>query len=147
MNNHLTDRISGLVLLLVAIGYTWQATSLTSKMPADPLGPSAFPLMLGILLGICSLWLIIKPDPNPTWPHAKAWLQMGMIIGSLVLYAYTIRPLGFVIATTIEMIILSIIFKGPPVKTVAAAVVMSLCLYFLFDFGLGLNLPNGLLPF
>lgn len=145
--NHLTDRVSGLVLLLLAVAYTWHAMSLTSKLPADPLGPGAFPTMLGILLGICSLWLIVKPDPSPVWPPRHSWLQMTIIIGSLVLYTYTIRPLGFVISTAIEMVILAFIFKGPPLKAIGTAILTSLFLYLLFDFGLGLNLPNGLLPF
>ncbi|MEZ4661974.1 MAG: tripartite tricarboxylate transporter TctB family protein [Caldilineaceae bacterium] len=147
MKIHLTDRIAGLFLLIFAVAYTWQASTLKSSLPADPLGPGAFPLILGILLAICSVWMILRPDPNPTWPPVASWVQMSIIIGSLVVYANIMRPVGFVIATALEMIVLALIFKGPPVKSLLASLGTALFLYFLFDYGLALNLPNGLLPF
>ena len=143
MTNNLSDRVAGVILLLVAIWYSAEATTLESTILTDYLGPSAFPLLLGILLGICSLYLIIKPDPNPQWPEASAWIRMGLIILSFIVYAYIMEPLGFIIATTFEMVSLSYIFKGPRVKSIVAGLLFSLFLFGLFSYVLDLSLPAG----
>lgn len=147
MSKYSTDRIAGLILFLFALGYTFQAAFFRSTMPTDPLGPSAFPTILGVVLALCSLWMMLKPDVNPAWPAAASWVKMLLIITSLILYAYLMRPLGFVLATTLVMSALAIIFKGSPLKAIVASIATAASLYFLFDFGLGLNLPNGILPF
>ena len=84
MTNNLSDRVAGVILLLVAIWYGMEATTLETSILSDNLGPSAFPLLLGILLGIFSLYMIIKPDPNPQWPDLSAWIRMGLIILSFI---------------------------------------------------------------
>lgn len=147
MSNFMTDRIAGVFLLLLSIWYTLEATTFEVSMVADPLGPSAFPLLIGILLAICSIFLIIRPDQNPAWPQRSAWIKMGIIIGSFVLYANVIRPLGFIVATSLEMIVLSLVFNGPPLKAIISSVLFSLFLYILFSFALDLGLPRGIIPF
>jgi len=147
MSNTQTDRIAGLIFLLLGLWFTLQASQFEATGLGDPLGPSVFPLILGILLMICSVWLIIKPDPNPIWPEARAWGLMTLIIICLVIYAYLLKSVGFILATTFEMISLGLIFQGPPLKTVLYSVLLAIFLYLLFDTALGLNLPNGILPF
>jgi len=79
-------------------------------MMVDNLGPGAFPMLLGIILALCSIYLIVRPDPDPEWPNAIAWGRMALIILSFVVYAYIMEPLGFIITTTFEMIALGYIF-------------------------------------
>ena len=147
MSDYITDRIAGVILFVFAVIYTWHGSTLEANIASDPLGPGAFPTILGILFGICSIAMILKPDVNPKWPGGKSWLLMTIIIASLVIYALIMRPIGFVIATALEMITLGLVFKGPPLKLIGASVFTTLFLYFLFDVGLGLNLPKGILPF
>ena len=144
MTNNRSDRIAGVVLLVVAIWYIIESTTL--KVPtavADNLGPGAFPLILGIILAICSIFLIIRPDPDPAWPGPMAWVKMGLIIVSFIVYAYIMEPLGFIVTTTLEMIALGYIFKGPLLWTPVIGLVFTLALYALFSFVLGLSLPTG----
>lgn len=143
MTNNLSDRVAGVILLLVAIWYSVEATTLKSSILSDNLGPSAFPLFLGILLGILSLYMIIKPDVDPQWPDSSGWIRMGLIILSFIVYAYIMEPLGFIIATTFEMVSLSYVFKGPRVKSVVTGFLFSLFLFGLFSYVLNLSLPTG----
>jgi len=112
-------------------------------MMVDNLGPGAFPMLLGIILALCSIYLIVRPDPDPEWPNAIAWGRMALIILSFVVYAYIMEPLGFIITTTFEMIALGYIFKGPPLLTPVISFAFTLALFALFSYVLGLSLPVG----
>ncbi len=137
------DRVAGAILLLIGIWYLWTATTLKSAFIGDVLGPSAFPLLLGVLLIILSILLMLKPDENPEWPQAQGWLRIGLILASFIVYSYIIEPLGYIVATSLEMIALSLIFKGPPVKSIIASVVFSTVMFILFFVILDLRLPVG----
>jgi len=145
MKSHITDRVTGVLLLVFSAWYVYMATTFKVTFMADPVGPKAFPIMLGILLGLLSFYLIFKPDPNPTWPAPDAWLRIGLITLSFIGYAYLMVPLGFIVATTLEMFTLSLIFKGPLLKAALGALVFSLFLYGLFDYLLDLSLPYGMI--
>jgi putative tricarboxylic transport membrane protein len=109
----------------------------------DPVGPRAFPAILALLMALFSLYLIIKPDPNPLWPAADTWVRIGLITLTFIGYAYLMVPIGFVLATTLEMTALALIFQGPLLKSVAGSLVFSLMLYGLFAVVLELSLPLG----
>ena len=149
MENYTTDRVAGVILLAVAITYIVTATGLKPTLLSanEPLGPGTFPLVLGILFAFFSIALIFRPTPNPTWPPPFAWAKMGLILVTFIVYAYLLKPLGFVLATSAEMVTLSLIFGGPLLKSIVAGVGFSLFLYLLFSYALGLGLPRGLLTF
>ena len=143
-NELLTDRIAGIVLFIFAAWYSWHASTLKSPFLADTLGPGTFPLSLGILLGVLSLFLIFKPEKNPKWPTNPAvWLKMGLILVSFVVYAYLIEPLGFILSTGLEMSVLAYLFNGPILKGVVASFIFATFVFLLFDTGLSLSLPTG----
>jgi hypothetical protein len=66
-----------------------------------------------------------------------------MAVSSLTLYASILPFLGFWASTTLEVTALALLFRGPPVKSAAAAVVYSAALYLLFVYVFGLPLPIG----
>ncbi len=143
MKSLATDRLAGVVLLLFGAWYAYTASGLTSSFPTDVLGPGTFPLILGLLLVILSIFLIVKPGPNADWPEMAGWIKMGLVILSFIIYAYIMEPLGYIIATSLEMIALSLIFKGPPLKTVIASIIFSVLMFVLFKNILDLRLPIG----
>ena len=63
-----SDRIFGLVALFVALGYIASATQIQTSFLADPVGPKAFPIMIGVVAALCGLLMIVRPDPDPNWP-------------------------------------------------------------------------------
>ena len=145
MTNNLTDRVTGVFLLLFAIWYGYRTTLFKVTFMADPVGPRAFPAILAVLMALLSLYLIVKPDPNPVWPAPITWLRIGLIILIFIAYAYLLVPIGFVLSTTFVMSALAIMFRGPWLKSIAASLIFSALLYGLFAVVLDLSLPTGLI--
>ena len=143
MTSNLTDRVTGVLLLLFAGWYGYQATTFKVSFMVDPVGPKAFPLILAGLMALLSLYLIIKPDPSPVWPGKSTWLKIGLITLTFIIYAYMMVPIGFVLSTTFVVTALALIFQGPPLKSFVGALVLSAALYGLFDTVLDLSLPTG----
>lgn len=139
----MTDRITGGLLLLITLGYAYMGYHFKVGFMADPIGPKAFPLLIAGLLFLFILYILIRPDPEPQWPGLKIWLNMALVLFSLVIYAYALVPLGFIATTTLEVTILAVIFKGQLWKGIIASLVLSLTLYAGFVFLLDIPLPVG----
>jgi len=56
----LGDRALGLVSLMVALAYIASATQIQTSFLQDPVGPKAFPILIGAVAAISSLFLIIR---------------------------------------------------------------------------------------
>ncbi len=143
-----SDRIFGLVVLMTALAYIASATQIQTSFLADPVGPKAFPILVGIIASISSLFLILRPDPDPDWPTRKTFGALLIAVIVLVVYAYLLKPLGFIIPTAITAAILSYQISPRPGPAVAAGAGLSVGLFVLFKFALGLGLvafPKGLL--
>lgn len=139
----MTDRLIGTFLMVIAAGYAWVTRGYEAGFFSDPVGPRVFPYLIGGLLGLSGLWLVIKPDPNPSWPPASQWLSFGLVLISLVGYAYLLVPLGFILATFLEMSLLSMLFGARWWQALGSALLFSLAVYFLFTEALGVTLPTG----
>ena len=143
MSNFTGDRATGAILFVFGLWFTWIGTTLKSSFVGDALGPGTFPVLLGVLLCVLSILLILKPEEGYTWPHPRGWLRIGLVTLSLLAYAYVIEPLGYILATTLEMFALSLIFGGPRLRSLAASLVFSAALFVLFFYILDLRLPTG----
>lgn len=143
----MSDRIFGVLALVLAGAYLWGATGfeVSMMMVADPLGPRTFPYLLGIVLIITALYLLWRPDPEPDWPDAPHLAQMAMSIVILILYAVFLEDLGFIVATVAAVAILSWRLGATPLIALANGAGVALVLYGLFDLVLGLPLPLGIL--
>ncbi|RIH81785.1 Tripartite tricarboxylate transporter TctB family protein [Calidithermus terrae] len=137
------DRIVGVLLLLLALGYGWTASRFEVGLLSDPVGPKPFPYLIAFCTAAASLWLILRPDPDPQWPPAAFWLPLGLALGSLVAYAYLLVPLGFTLVTTLEMALLAVLFGARWWQGLLAGLAFSLAVYFLFTAGLNVPLPAG----
>lgn len=136
----MSDRLTGLLIVALAVWYGWMADSFEEGF-GDPVGPSAFPKLLAVPMGLFALYLIVRPDPEPQWPGGTArYRQLGMI-AALVAYPMILEPLGFPIATALGVLVMSLLLSGPRRGAVISAVVVSLGLFVTFDQVLGLHLP------
>lgn len=139
----MSDRIVGVFLFLLAIGYGLQARQYTSGFISDPLGPTAFPQLLAVLLGLGSIYLIVRPDPNADWPRGRALLHQLFTVGVLIAYAFVLEPLGFLPVTFVALTVIALQFGTRLLPAAAMGAVSSAVLFLLFDFLLGLPLPMG----
>jgi len=135
-----SDRIFGLVALFAALAFMASATQIQSSFLVDPVGPKAFPLLIGGVAALCSLVMIFKPDPDPTWPALSAWLSLLIAVVVLVGYAYALKPGGFIIPTAIAASVLSYQISPRPVQAFLSGCALSIGLFVLFKFALGLGL-------
>jgi putative tricarboxylic transport membrane protein len=143
-----SDRIFGLVTLFVALAYIAGATQIQTSFLSDPVGPKAFPILIGAVAALCSLYMIMRPDPDPDWPGARTWGALLVAVIVLVAYAYALKPMGFIVPTAIAAGILSYQISPNPKAAVAAGCGLSLGLFLLFKYALGLSLfafPRGMI--
>src|SRR5699024_8274508 len=95
----MSDRIVGILLFVLAVGYGLQAGAFETMITTDPLGPAAFPRLLAVVLGLASIYLIVRPDPGAQWPRGLALLHLLLTVVVLVIYAFVMVPVGFIPAT------------------------------------------------
>ncbi len=143
-----SDRIFGLVILFVALGYIASATQIQTSFLSDPVGPKAFPMLIGAVAAISALVLIFKPDPDPNWPGIRTFGAILIAVIVLVGYAYMLKPMGFIIPTVFAAGILSYQISPRAIPAAITGAGLSVGLFLLFKFALGLGLvafPKGLL--
>jgi len=135
-----SDRILGLVTVVVALAYLASATQIQSSFFSDPMGPRAFPYLVGGLILLSGLVFIVKPDPSPHWPDARSWAALGIAAVVLVAYAYALKPMGFLVPTAIAGTILSYQIGPRVLPAILAGCGLSVGLFVVFKFLLGLSL-------
>ena len=142
----MSDRIAGLILLALAVAYGVTASGFQA-MIGDPLGPSVFPLVLAFPMGALSLYLLLRPDPEPAWPRGWPLLKQAAAIGVFIAYAFLLEPLGFIVTTFIAVIALGSLLGATLVQAAAAGLGIAVVLFILFHYALSLPLPTGVLRF
>ncbi|MCI2395690.1 tripartite tricarboxylate transporter TctB family protein [Aliiroseovarius sediminis] len=138
-----SDRIFGAVVTLVALAYIASAMQIQSSFMADPVGPKTFPILIGGVAALCGIIVALRPDPDPEWPVLATFGSLAVAVVVLVGYAYALKPLGFLIPTAITASILSYQIEPRAGRAVLAGIGLSVGLFLIFKFALGL----GLVPF
>lgn len=141
-----SDRIFGLVCVLVALAYIVSATQIEASFLTDPVGPKTFPFMIGTVAALCGLYLIVKPDPEPEWPVMRTFGSLAFAVVVLIAYAYALVPFGFLIPTAIAAGLLSYQISPRAVPAALSGVGLSVGLFIIFKFALDLGLvafPKG----
>jgi len=135
-----SDRLTGLLIAALAVWYGWMADNFEEGF-GDPVGPSAFPKLLAVPMGLFALYLIVRPDPEPRWPTGRPLLRQIGMMAALVGYPLILEPLGFPLATALGVIAMALLLGGPRQGAAISAVAFSLGLFVMFDQVLGLHLP------
>ena len=141
-----SDRIFGVVVVLGALAYIASALQTPTSFMSDPVGPKTFPVLLGAVAGLCGLVMVLRPDEEPDWPDLGAVFALIVSVGVLIGYAYALKPFGFLIPTAIAAAILSYQITPRPVAAVLTGLGLSVGLFILFKYVLGLGLvpvPKG----
>lgn len=136
----ISDRVFGAVVILGALVYITSAYQIATPFFSDPLGPRAFPIGVGVVAAICGGVMVFSPDEEPDWPEARALLSLALSTGLLVGYAYALKPFGFLLPTAVAAGVISYQITPRPVTAIATGICISLGLFALFRWGLGLSL-------
>jgi putative tricarboxylic transport membrane protein len=140
----MSDRITGLVLLLATIWYGTIAWNIPTSFFSDPLGSRAFPLFVALLLAPLTLYLTLRRRTERiVWPDRGTWPVLLVATAIFVFYAISLPTLGFFISNTLVFAGLGMVFGARLGQAVVAGVVASGSLYVIFGLLLDLYLPTG----
>lgn len=136
----MTDRITGLLVVVLALAYFVSATQLDEPFFADPMGPKLFPMVIASVAIICGIVMLVKPDQEPAWPGLATLGQIALAVVALIAYAYTLKPLGFLISTALVGGAISYLINANTKNAAVTGVCMSVFLFLIFKFIFGLSL-------
>ena len=161
------DRIIVVCTVVLALLYFYGASLIPSLQIGDPLGPKAFPYLIGIGLLVSAAWLLLETlqagksgvaDPPDLADQAdqadrapednRHLLVIAGVVAWIAFYFALFEPVGFLLATPISLLGLMVYFnRNKWVANVLTSVFFPVGIYFLFSKVLGVNLAKGLLPF
>jgi putative tricarboxylic transport membrane protein len=152
-----TDRVILVCTVIIAVVYLYATTLIPSLEIGDPLGPKAFPNLLGIGLLIAAgmLGMEIWAKRKANTPHVPASEIFDPVIVKMVAcvavwtagYYAVFEKLGFVVATTIYLLGMMAWFnRGKWMVNILTAALFSGLTYLMFV-KLDVSLPKGVLPF
>mgnify|MGYP003394931894 CR=1 FL=1 len=158
--NVMADRVIFVCILVLAGVYFYSTEQLPTLQIGDPLGPKAFPRLLGVVRIISAILLFFEmrgaskkraSAPAKAAESAPAERSTYHVVAGVTvwtfLYFLVFERLGYVIATTIYLIALMAFFhRGKWITNVVTSVLFCGISYWLFGI-LGVNLARGILPF
>lgn len=139
----LWDRAFGAVLLGVAGLYAVDAWNIHVPFQYEPLGPSAFPLLLAGVLATTGVLLVARPDPVRWFTDRGQPFRVAAGAVIMLAYAALFVPIGFMISTALMTFAMARLFGLPAVKAAIYGVVLAVVGYFGIAEALGLNVPVG----
>lgn len=153
----MTDRVIFACTLIVAAVYLYATTLIPSLEIGDPLGPKAFPRLLGIGMLIAAGLLFLEmwkdrkaqasaPAGESSWDPHYLRILAGVVVWTGVYYAM-LETLGYVVDSAVYLFALMAWFnRGKWIANGLTAVLYSVLSYIMFV-KLDVNLPKGILPF
>ena len=139
------DFWSGLMFLVVGIGFAWGATNYNFGVAARP-GPGYFPFGLGILLAILGGFILFESlvvetedgEPIGSW----AWKPLFVIVFSVAMFGFILPRLGMLISLPILIVVTSLAGDEFHWKdALISVVVLTLGSWLVFIKGLSLVIP------
>jgi len=150
------DRVIFVCILVLAAIYFYATAQIPTLEIGDPLGPKAFPRLLGIGMLITAallfmeMWRARKTPPEATSEssgdrrHLKV---IAAVVAVTAVYLAVFTLLGYLIATSIYLVVLTAYFHpGKWTANILTSVLFSIGSYLMFT-KLGVSLPPGVLPF
>lgn len=130
MTERRRDLFTGALLVALAIAWTaivWR--TIPGGTGGGDIGPRAFPLLLGLLLGLCSLGFVAKalwqprgadamaaPDDEETAAReTSATASIGSLVltlGHIVAYGFLMQAIGFVLSTALIVVSVMVLCIG-----------------------------------
>ena len=153
----LMDRIILICTILITIIYLWATTQIPTLAIGDPLGPKAFPNLLGIAMLIAAgifgleMWKDraknASKEPEPIPFEKPVMVVLAGVTVLTALYYFIFNELGFIVATSLYLLPMMDYFnRGKWIANNLSAVGFSILIYVLFV-KLDVNLPQGILTF
>jgi putative tricarboxylic transport membrane protein len=142
------DVASGAVWLLIGAFVAWSGWDLELGAVNDP-GSGFMLFWVGLVMIVLSLAVVLPALRPVTVPAAALWggtrwSRVGYVLVALIVYAWLLPRLGFLLTTALVMLFLFKVVE--PQRwwvAVAGAVLSALIAYVVFKVWLGAQLPAG----
>ncbi len=153
----MADRIIFVCIIVLTAVYFYATQQIPSLEIGDPLGPKAFPRLLGIGMLLTAgllfveMWRAAKikapqVEKSQAEDRGHFWIVAGVTVWTAV-YLALFEPLGYVITTAVYLVVLTAYFNRDKwVANILTSVLFSVLSYVMFQ-SLGVTLPKGVLPF
>jgi putative tricarboxylic transport membrane protein len=153
----MADRVIIACCIVLAVVYFYGTSQIPSLEIGDPLGPKAFPILLGIALLVATGLLVVEhlkdarsaalPLQKPARPDRRHLPVLGVVVVWIAVYFAFFETLGYIVATTVFLLALMAWFnRGKWLANALSAVLFSVGSYAMFAW-LDVTLPRGVLPF
>ena len=152
----MADRIIFVCILVLAGVYFWATEQIPTLEIGDPLGPKAFPRLLGIGLLLSAAMLlaeIIRDRKAATEPAASdpaektAWKIVAGATVATAIFFLLFETVGYMLSVSIYLLVMTSFFHPKKWTTnILTSVIYGVGSYFIFTKALGVSLPAGLLP-
>ena len=153
----MADRVIFVCTIVIAAVYFYATTLIPSLDIGDPLGPKAFPRLLGVclLIGAGLLFIEMWKERTAAAPRSTTagagdlrhlWVLAAVTIWTAAFYV-VFEKLGYIVATAIYLLALMAWFnRGRWIANGMSAVLFSILSYVMF-LKLDVRLPAGILSF
>lgn len=139
------DRISGVVLVLVALWVAWENRAYPLGSLVSP-GPGYMPLLLALALGAFGLLVALRGGASPLlntidWTESKRGIALLIACGVAV---FVLERIGYRL-TMIALLafVLGVLERKRPLPTVLVALGFAFISHYLFAILLKVQLPRG----
>jgi putative tricarboxylic transport membrane protein len=151
------EMLLALGAIVFGILIVWQTTLIRLTPAYSKVGPRVIPYIVGAGLVIVGAWLAYEAltgrtatgtaeseDADPTLP--TDWRCIGLLALALIAYLFLIEPVGFIIASAVLFAWAAIAMGSRRyARDIVIGILLATALYLLFNRGLGLSLPAGIL--
>jgi len=139
------DRVSGVALVLLALGVIWEAQKLPLGTLHNP-GPGYMPTFLAIILGALGLGIVAMGGESAGfrslgWGEGRHALA---ILGACAFAALALERIGYRLTTLVVLVvILGVVERKRPLLVGILSLALSLGSYYVFHNLLRVQLPRG----
>lgn len=149
------DLIIACATAVLAVTYLMATWNLQTVPIGDPLGPRAYPAMIGIGLLIAAAMIFLEtrraaraPVDDVEAPALLPSRKVLIAIAGTLVFVLLFEPLGFLLASSVYLFAMMTAFHpGRHAVNAAVAIGFTLAAYLLFQHLLGVSLPGGVLAF
>jgi|SRR5690625_2525522 len=136
--------LNSLILIICGLFY-WQTLNFTTAFGQDGIGPAFFPRIILIIIMVTSFIELIRSFslerssliPKEKWGLA---LRMALFIGVIALYISVLGTVNFILASSVALLLLSMIMKLRLLPSLITSVGLSVAVYLIFSAGFNIIL-------
>lgn len=155
-----SDRIFAVCIILLGVTYLYAASLIEPVAHGDPVGPKAFPILIGVALIGAAVGLLLEPRRTSKVDQStgdKAAIAgqsphnvpaVAAVFIWMTAYVVLLEPVGFLLDCPVFMLgIMAYFHRGHWIVNTAVSVGFTVMVYVLFTKFLLVPLPEGLLSF